>query len=67
MAIHSTYLGSVTISGDDAKAFSRKVARGRGTKAAVQSAANGRKLAVAFAKGGTVAIKLKPAAKPTKK
>lgn len=59
MAIHSTFLGSVKVSGDDAKSFTRKVSHGRGTKAAAESAANGRKLVSAFAKRGSVTIKLK--------
>jgi hypothetical protein len=61
MAIHSTYLGSVKVSGDDAKSFSRKITNGRGTKAAAESAANGRKLVATFAKKGSVTIKLKSA------
>jgi len=63
MAIHSTYLGSVKFSGDDAKSFSRKVTHGRGTKAAAESAANGRKLVTTFARKGSVTIKLKPTKK----
>lgn len=59
MAIHSSFLGSVKVSGDDAKSFSRKIANGRGTKAAAASAANGRKLVSTFAKKGSVTIKLK--------
>lgn len=58
MAIHSNFLGSVTVSGDDAKALTRKLTHGRGTKAATQAAANGRKLATSFAKKGSVVIKL---------
>lgn len=67
MAIHSTYLGSVQVSGDDAKSFSRKITHGRGTKAAAESAANGRKLVTAFAKKGSVTIKLKSTKTATKK
>lgn len=59
MTIHSKFLGSVTVSGEDAKAFTRKLANGRGTKAAATSAANGRKLVATFAKKGAVTIKLK--------
>ncbi|MFX1677653.1 hypothetical protein PV762_00315 [Mitsuaria sp. CC2] len=67
MAIHSTFLGSVKVSGDDAKSFARKITHARGTKAAAESAANGRKLATAFAKKGSVAIKLKSINTATKK
>ena len=56
MAIQSTYLGPVAVSGDDAKSFARKIAYGRGTKAAAKSAANGRKLVAAFSKTGSVVI-----------
>lgn len=58
MAIHSSFLGSVTVSGDEAKALSRKLTHARGTKAASQAAQNGRKMASAFAKNGAVTIKL---------
>lgn len=58
MAIHSNFLGSVTVSGDDAKALTRKLTHGRGTKAATQAAVNGRELATSFAKNGSVVIKL---------
>lgn len=61
MAIHSTALGSVKVSGEDAKSFSRKITHGRGTKAATTAAANGRKLVATFSKRGSVTIKLKPA------
>ena len=37
MAIHSSFLGSVKVSGDDAKSFSRKITNGRGTKAAAEA------------------------------
>jgi hypothetical protein len=67
MAIHSTFLGSVKVSGEDAEAFSRKMTYGRGTKAAAESAANGRKLVTTFAKRGSVAIKLKPTKTVAKK
>jgi hypothetical protein len=59
MAIQSIYLGPVTVSGDDAESFARKIAYGRGTKAAAKSTANGRKLVTAFSKMGSVAIELK--------
>ncbi len=60
MAVHSNFLGSVTVSGDDAKALTRKLTHGRGTRAAVAAAQNGRKLATSFAKRGSVSITLKP-------
>ena len=67
MAIHSSFLGSVKVSGDDAKSFSRKIAHGRGTKAAAESAANGRKLVSTFAKKGAVTIKLRAVKASAKK
>lgn len=67
MAIHSTYLGSVTVSGEDAKSFSRKVSHGRGTKAASVAASSGSRLVAAFTKKGAVTIKLKPANPAPKK
>ncbi|QPS10963.1 hypothetical protein I6G66_13625 [Delftia acidovorans] len=60
MAVHSKFLGPVTVSGDEAKALTRRLAHGRGTQAAVSSARNGRKLATTFTRDGTVRIKLKP-------
>lgn len=62
MAIHSSFLGSVKVSGDDAKALARKLTHARGTKAANASAANGQKLVAAFSKKGAVAVKLHPKA-----
>lgn len=59
MAIHSSFLGSVTVSGDEAKALTRRVQHARGTKAANEAAANGRKLVSTFAKKGVITIKLK--------
>jgi hypothetical protein len=64
MAIQSTFLGSTSITGEDAKFFNRLVSHGRGNPAAKASIANGRKLAAAFVKNGVVSIKLKPAKKP---
>jgi len=58
MAIHSNFLGSVTVSGEEAKSLTRKLTRGRTPKAAALAAENGRKLATRFAKKGTVTIKL---------
>ena len=60
MAVQSNFLGSVTVTGDDAKALTRKLSYGRGTQAAVQSALNGRQLATAFAQRGSVTINLNP-------
>lgn len=59
MAIHSTYLGSVRLEGDDAKSFSQKLTHARGTKAASESAASGRKLVAKFTKNGVVTIQLR--------
>lgn len=65
MKVHSNFLGSVTVSGDEAKALTRRLSYGRGTRAAQASAENGRKLASSFAKRGFVAIKLKPVREST--
>lgn len=62
MAIHSSFLGSVTVSGDEAKAFSQKLSHARGSKAASASAHNGKKLVASFSKRGYVTVKLN---KPT--
>jgi hypothetical protein len=66
MAVHSNFLGSVTVSGDEAKALTRKLSRGRVTRAAVASVQNGRKLASSFSKRGSVVIKLKLAPETVK-
>ncbi|WP_146187697.1 hypothetical protein [Limnohabitans sp. T6-5] len=66
MAVQSNFLGSVTVSGDEAKALTRKLLNGRGTRAAIASAENGRKLALSFAKRGSVVIKLKPSRETVK-
>jgi hypothetical protein len=58
MAIHSTFLGSTVVSGEDAKSFSQKLTHARGTKAASQSAHSGRKLVATFQKKGYVTIQL---------
>jgi hypothetical protein len=44
MSVFSCPLGPVTLTGDEAKAFSRVVRFGRGTRAAAEAAANGRRL-----------------------
>lgn len=61
MAVHSNFLGSVTVSGDEAKALTRRLSHGRGTRASVVAAQNGRKLVTTFVKRGSVTIKVKPA------
>jgi hypothetical protein len=58
MAIHSNFLGSVTVSGEEAKALTRQLARGRAKKGAALAAANGRVLATQYAKKKVVTIKL---------
>jgi hypothetical protein len=65
MAIQSTFLGSTTITGEDAKVFNRLVTHGRSNQAAKASLANGRRLAATFLKKGAVTINLKPARKPS--
>lgn len=62
MAVNSTYLGAARVSGPEAEAFARKVAHGRGRRAATVSASNGRALTQTFAKHGVVKFSLK---KPT--
>ena len=59
MAVLSNFLGSVKVSGVEAKALTRKLAHGRATRGAIDAAQNGHKLVTAFAKKGSVAIKLK--------
>jgi hypothetical protein len=66
MAVHSNFLGSVTVSGDEAKALTRRLSHGRGSRAAVAAAQNGRKLATSFTKHGSVLIKLKPVRESSK-
>jgi len=58
MAIHTSFLGATTVSGDEAKAFTRRLSRGRATKAATDAALNGRHMVHAFAKKGVVIVKL---------
>lgn len=59
MAVHSTFLGSVKITGQEAAAFARKITQSRGTKAASEAARKGVPLATAFVKNGVVRIALK--------
>jgi hypothetical protein len=66
MAVQSNFLGSVTVSGDEAKALTRRLSHGRGTRAAVVAAQNGRKLATSFVKRGSVTIQLKSVRPSTK-
>jgi len=58
MAVHSNVFGSVKVSGEDAKALTRRLVHGRGTRASVAAAQNGRKLATIFSKSGSVPVKL---------
>ncbi|MEI6804406.1 MAG: hypothetical protein WCK83_14695 [Burkholderiales bacterium] len=58
MAIHTSFLGATTISGNEAKAFTRRVLHARGTKAASEAVQNGRKMMTAFNKKRIVTIKL---------
>ena len=58
MAIHTSFLGATTVSGDEAKAFTQRLAHARGTKAASEAAQNGRKMVAAFTKKGIVTVKL---------
>lgn len=58
MAIRSTPLGSVTVSGDEAKALTRKLVYGRGTRAAMAAAKSGRQLVQSFAERGSVVFHL---------
>jgi hypothetical protein len=64
MAIQSTFLGSTTITGEEAKVFNRLVTHGRGNQAARASLANGRRLAATFLKKGAISITLQPTLKP---
>lgn len=59
MAIHTSFLGATIVSGEEAKVFTRKLAtRTRVTKAASEALSNGRKMVAAFAKKGSVTVKL---------
>jgi hypothetical protein len=60
MAIRSTPLGPVTVSGDEAKALTHKLAYGRGTRAAMAAAKNGQQLVRNFDMRGSVVIEVKP-------
>lgn len=67
MAIRSTPHGSVTVSGDEAKAFTRKLVYGRGTQAAMAAAKNGRELVRNFDMCRKVMIKAKPVHQPKRR
>lgn len=59
MAIHTSFLGTTIISGDDARVFTRQLTtRKRVNKAAIEALENGRKMMAAFAKNGAVGITL---------
>jgi hypothetical protein len=62
MPVHSTLFGPTVVTGADAEAFMLEMKHGRGSKAAAESAANGRKLVAEFAKRGAVTIKLRDVA-----
>jgi len=63
MAIHSSLLGSVIISGKEAKAFRRAMKNPVASPEAVEAVIRGRKLAQEILKKGSVTVKLKPAQK----
>jgi len=63
MAVRSNFFGPVTVSGEDAKAFTRRLTYNRSTRAAITSARNGRILANDLATGGYVVIHAKPSQK----
>jgi hypothetical protein len=67
MAIHSNLLGSVTLTGDDAKAFTRMVTHGRANRAAIKAMKNGLKLVDQYAKKGVVTLKPRMTSRPPKK
>jgi hypothetical protein len=64
MAIHTSFLGATTVSGDEAKAFTRRLSHGRATKAASDAAINGRKMVHAFAKKGAITMQLDTKKRP---
>jgi hypothetical protein len=61
MTVHGNFLGSVRLSGDEAKALTRNLSHGRVNVIAVTSAQKGHKLATSFAKWDSVVFKFKPA------
>jgi hypothetical protein len=67
MAIHSNFLGSVTVTGDDAKAFTRQIARGRVSQAAIEAVKNGRKLLAEYDKKGFATVKPRMTSQSSKK
>lgn len=66
MAVNSTYFGVARVTGPEADAFARKIARGRGTKAASAAAQNGKHMTDTFAKKGVVVFSLSRAAHKAK-
>jgi len=67
MAIHSNVLGSVTLTGDEAKAFTRWMKYGCANKAASQAAQNGRKMVARFAKTRVATLKPRTTSRSPKK
>lgn len=59
MSVKTSTFGAVRLSGEDADAFRRMVARGRPKKAAVESLKAGEKLLREFERTGTVSVKIK--------
>lgn len=66
MAVNSSFLGAARVSGPEADAFARKIAHGRGTKAASAAAQNGKHMTDAFVKKGVVVFSLTRAAHKVK-
>lgn len=58
MPVKSSPFECTAVSGEDAKAFQRKMRYGRGTKNAAASASNGRKLVALFCVQGVVPVEL---------
>jgi hypothetical protein len=58
MPVKSSPFEHTLAAGDDAKAFLRRLRYGRGTKAAVASAINGRRLVAVFMATGAVPVVL---------
>jgi len=60
MAVQSSFLGSVKISGVEAKAFTRRVMHGKSNSAAIATAKNGKSLVASFSKSQSVTFKVSP-------
>jgi hypothetical protein len=56
VAIHSNTFGGLRLTGEDAAKFRNQVRYGRPSKAAKDTANNGRKMAEAFARDGFVVV-----------